>query len=67
MPCIWAELKQDDPYGSSAFPSVPMVLISRFKDNVYLVCMNIPDALIPTVRGLTHLLFLMCTHCERNF
>ena len=49
LPCVVAELSQsrgDDP---GLFPPLPVILLSRFKDNVYIICMNIRGALMPVV------------------
>ena len=48
-------MKQGNHFSSSPFPSIRMVLISRFKDIVYLVGMHLPEFLLPVVReGITH-------------
>ena len=60
LPCVLAEVSQchrDDP---SQFPTIPMILLSRFKDNVYIISLHIPSALLPVVtEGMTQLLQLI--------
>ena len=60
LPCVLPEISrchEDDP---SRFPAVPMILLSRFGDNVYIICLHIPSALLPVVtEGTTQLLQLV--------
>ena len=61
LPGVLSEMRQVSPCTSSSFPSVPMVLTSRFKDTVYLVGMKLHDGIILVVcEGLTHLPQLIC-------
>ena len=60
LPCILAEVSQHHDNDPPQFPAVPMILLSRLKDNVYVICWHIPSALIPVVtEGITQLLQLI--------
>ena len=60
LPCVLAEISQSRCGDPSLFPPVLMILLSKFKDNVYIICMHIPSSLMPVVlEGITQLLQLI--------
>ena len=47
---------------SPAVAPFPYVLMARLKDNVYILCVDIPDRYVPSVRRLLEV-FLDCLYC----
>ena len=64
LPCILAKISHGPCRDPTLFPPVPMIMLSRCKDNVYIMCMNIPSDLMPVVSaGVTQLLQLIYGLC----
>ena len=42
LPCVLAEISQHHDNDPRQFPAVPMILLSRFKDHAYIICLHIP-------------------------
>ena len=49
LPYVLVEVRSAVPHDAQYFPPVPIVLLSRFKDNVDRVCLNIPEEVVPGI------------------
>ena len=60
VPCALVGILQSRDDDSSLFPLVPMILLLGFKDNMYIICIQIDLSRTPVVaEGITQLLQLI--------